>query len=104
MKNDENFNSKKNKELLKNILRSKNKRIIFYIIKDKENFMGKDLLIYIKYRSHLSRTLKELENLGIIKCENKEDINFKFYKVTSKAKQLSEQFLKYYEPKNDNLN
>jgi len=40
------------------------------------------------YKSHVSRTLKELKDKELIKCTNPHDRNFKFYKLTAKGKEV----------------
>jgi len=35
------------------------------------------------YKSHISRTLKELSENKLLKCLNPDDRTFKFYKITS---------------------
>lgn len=37
------------------------------------------------YKGHISRTLKELLDYKLIRCENPEDRSFKFYKIEKKG-------------------
>jgi|TARA_Y100000310_G_scaffold339521_1_gene432441 DNA-binding MarR family transcriptional regulator len=46
------------------------------------------------YKSHVSRTLKELRKKKLIKCMNPKDRNFKFYKITNLGKKVLEEILK----------
>ena len=38
------------------------------------------------YKSHVSRTIKELMDRGLIKCINPADRNFRFYELTTEGK------------------
>ena len=38
------------------------------------------------YKSHVSRTLKELKEEDLVECTNPDDKSYKFYKLTSKGK------------------
>jgi DNA-binding MarR family transcriptional regulator len=40
------------------------------------------------YKSHVSRTLKELISKDLVKCINPEDRNFRFYEITQKGKKV----------------
>lgn len=39
------------------------------------------------YKPHVSRTLKELKDKGLIKCLNPKDRNYKFYTLSQKGKE-----------------
>lgn len=39
------------------------------------------------YKSHVSRTIKELKDHSLIQCTNPGDRTFKFYKLTPKGKE-----------------
>lgn len=41
-----------------------------------------------RYKSHNSRTLKELREKGLVVCINPEDRSYKFYKITKKGKDV----------------
>ena len=43
------------------------------------------------YKSHVSRTLKELLEQKLIICENQEDRSFRFYKISKKGKDVLEE-------------
>lgn len=89
----------KTKEELDNIayqiIRSKNKRKIFKVIKDRPNFMQSDFLKELKNRSHISRAFTEMENLGLITCKNPDNTNYKLYSVTPIVAQVREEVEKY---------
>ena len=55
----------------------------------KENKPASDLIkVTSMYKSHLSRTLKELKEEKLIECLNPNDREFKFYKLTKKSKEI----------------
>jgi len=41
------------------------------------------------YKSHVSRTLKELTQMKLITCSNPKDRSYKFYKITPTGKELA---------------
>jgi DNA-binding PadR family transcriptional regulator len=43
------------------------------------------------YLSHVIRTLKDLEQKGLVKCLNPEDRIFKFYEITKKGKEINKE-------------
>lgn len=47
-----------------------------------------------QYKSHNSKTLKELSDEGLVVCINPEDRSFKFYKITSKGKDILKEAIK----------
>ena len=79
----------KNKYELKSfILRSENRK---NIIKEllKGNKTASDLVkVTGMYKSHVSRTLKELMEEKLIGCLNPKDREYKFYKLTNKSKEI----------------
>ena len=47
-----------------------------------------------QYKSHNSKTIKELTANGLITCINPEDRSFKFYKITKKGKDILKEALR----------
>lgn len=47
-----------------------------------------------QYKSHNSKTIKELKEKGLIICTNPEDRVFKFYKITKKGKEVLKETLR----------
>ena len=41
---------------------------------------------------NVSKSLKELVNKGLIKCENPKDKFYRFYKITNKGRKIKDQF------------
>ncbi len=71
------------------VLRSKNRlRVMESIVK-----YGKAIPAQIQketgmYKSHVSRTIKELEDIDAVKCTNPDDRNYRFYALNQKGKTL----------------
>lgn len=70
------------------ILRAKRRLEVLQLLKD-----GKKISAQLEnetgmYKSHMSRTLRELQNKKLIKCINPKDRNFKFYELTSNGKKV----------------
>ena len=85
------------REAVNKILNSSHlKDIYFYAVK-KEFFMQKEVInnTKIKYPAHISKSLKELRELGILICENPKDRNYKRYQITPKAKSIEKEIKKY---------
>lgn len=75
-------------ELVSFILRAKNRKVILHEL-GRENKTATDLMKTTKmYKSHVSRTLKELMDEGLIECLNPNDREYKFYKLTRKGRIL----------------
>ncbi len=43
-----------------------------------------------KHREAISRSLLQLETKGYVKCENPNDKNYRYYKITKKGKEILE--------------
>jgi predicted transcriptional regulator len=54
-----------------------------------------------KYRSHMSRTMKELSEHNLITCHNPEDHSYKIYFPTTIGIQVGEEIESYKKTKND---
>ncbi|MBU1622948.1 MAG: MarR family transcriptional regulator, partial [Nanoarchaeota archaeon] len=81
------------KSLLSFILRGK-KRITVLKTISKDEVISAQIEEETKmYKSHVSRTLKELRKKKLIKCENPNDRYFKFYKITNLGKKVLEKIL-----------
>ena len=75
-------------ELISFILRARNRKEIIKQL-NSGNKTPTDLAKITKmYKSHISRTLKELIDEGLIVCLNPKDREYKFYKLTKKCKVL----------------
>lgn len=75
-------------ELKSFILRSKNRQLILRLLSEKSR-TAIDLVKLTKmYKSHVSRTLKELRDEGLIICLNPNDREYKFYKLSKKGKKV----------------
>ncbi|MEK6832947.1 MAG: winged helix-turn-helix domain-containing protein [Nanoarchaeota archaeon] len=79
----------KNKyELISFVLRAKNRQEILKQL-SLGNKTATELTKATKmYKSHISRTLKELLEERLIECLNPKDREYKFYKLTRKGKNL----------------
>lgn len=85
------------RDAINKILNSSYLKDIYFYVVDKEFFMQKELLknTKIKYPAHISKSLKDLRELGIIICENPKDKNYKRYQTTPKAKEIKKDIIKY---------
>ncbi len=71
------------------VARSKRRKELLEILnKSKEISQPEIMKLSKQYKSHNSRTLKELSDKGLIVCVNPEDRSFKFYKITKKGKEI----------------
>jgi len=79
------------------VLRSKYRREVFFKLVEKPYQTQSQLLkeTCATYRSHLSKTFKELLDEGLIECENPKEKTFKIYKVTNKSIKVKEEIDKY---------
>ena len=79
------------------VLRSKyRKGVLFKIIEKPYQTQAKLLKeTSPKYRSHLSRTIKELLEQDLIECENPNERMYKIYSPTDKALKVKEEIEKY---------
>jgi DNA-binding MarR family transcriptional regulator len=78
-----------NAALISFIARSKRRKETLAILdKSKEKSQPEIMNLSGQYKSHNSRTLKELSEKGLIDCVNPEDRSFKFYKITKKGREI----------------
>ena len=78
-----------NATLISFVARSKRRKELLEILnKSKEISQPEIMRLSKQYKSHNSRTLKELSDKGLIVCVNPEDRVFKFYKITKKGKEI----------------
>tara|TARA_Y100000031_G_C7928336_1_gene251536 strand:+ start:238 stop:504 length:267 start_codon:yes stop_codon:yes gene_type:complete len=81
------------KSLLSFILRGKNRISVLKTV-SKDELVSAQIEEETKmYKSHVSRTLKELRKKKLIKCVNPKDRYFKFYKITNLGKKVLEKIL-----------
>lgn len=87
-----------NNQAVNKILNSSHLKDIYFYALGKKFFMQKEIIknTNLKYHAHVSKSLKELSELGLVICENPNDKNFKRYQITPKAKQIEEEIKKYY--------
>lgn len=80
------------KDIVRKILNSSYLKSIYFYALENPYFMQKDLnkSVPIKYPAHVSKSLKDLREMGVLKIENPEDPNFKRYQITDKGKKLKE--------------
>ncbi len=76
------------KELLSFILRAKNRRHVLLLLDKGSRAQAEITKMTGMYKSHCSRTIKELCNLDIIEAENPKDRSFVFYKLSKKGENL----------------
>lgn len=70
------------------IARSKRRQEILKILIEKEKTTPEIMKITKMYKSHTSRTIKELLEKKLIICKNPKDRVFKFYKITDLGKKI----------------
>jgi len=80
-----------NAELISFIARAKRRFEILRLLKEHEKSQVALMKETGMYKTHTSRTLKELSDKKLIKCTNPEDREFKFYKITKKGKDTLEE-------------
>ena len=79
----------KNKyELISFILRSKNRQDILKYLAEGNKTASELAKLTGMYKSHVSRTIKELLNEKLIECLNPKDRSYKFYRLASKTKKI----------------
>ncbi|MDD3083789.1 MAG: winged helix-turn-helix domain-containing protein [Candidatus ainarchaeum sp.] len=76
------------------VLRAKNRIKILEVLKDNKLISKQIEEKTGMYKSHVSRTLKELISKELVKCINPEDRNFRFYEITNKGKIIFNEILK----------
>ena len=75
-----------NPKIISFIARSKRRLEILKLLAEKEKSQLEIMKITQMYKSHISRTIKELLEKKLIICKNLEDRVFKFYKITASGK------------------
>jgi len=75
-----------NPKIISFIARSKRRLEILKLLAEKEKSQLEIMKITQMYKSHTSRTIKELLEKKLIICKNLEDRVFKFYKITASGK------------------
>ena len=80
------------------ILRSDYRKEVFFEVSKKPGITQKDLLDITspKYRSHLSRTIKELLDQNLISCKNPNDRTYKMYELSPRGLQVKEELSNVY--------
>lgn len=64
------------------LLRAKNRISVLQVLNEGEKISAQIEKQTGMYKSHVSRTLKELQNHKLIRCTNPNDRNFKFYELS----------------------
>ncbi len=84
----------KHPELISFVLRAKNRKKILFLLAKGNSYSGKIVKETKMYKSHVSRTLAELENKELIFCENPKDRSYRFYSLTKLGKQILKEIKK----------
>ncbi len=82
-----------NKSVLSFILRGKNRITVLQKVSKDEVISAQIEEETKMYKSHVSRTLKELRKKKLIECVNPKDRYFKFYRITALGKKVLEKIL-----------
>ena len=77
-----------NPKIISFIARSKRRLEILKLLAEKEKSQLEIMKITQMYKSHISRTIKELLEKKLIICKNLEDRVFKFYKITASGRKI----------------
>ncbi len=75
-----------NQSIISFIARSKRRLEILKLLVEKEKSQPEIMKMTKMYKSHTSRTIKELLEKKLIICRNPEDRVFRFYKITAPGK------------------
>lgn len=75
----------RNPKIISFVARSKRRLEILKLLFKKERNQSEIMKTTKMYKSHTSRTIKELSKNKLIICRNPEDRVFKFYKITVKG-------------------
>lgn len=75
-------------ELVAFILRAKNRKKILFLLEKQDMYPGNIAKSTQMYKSHVSRTLKELEVKKLIQCKNPNDRSYRFYMITELGKKV----------------
>jgi len=78
-------------KLISFILSGKNRRNVLNLLSTEDKLTSSQIYKKLNYTylTHIIRTLKELEEKGLIKCLNPKDRIYKFYEITKKGKNLN---------------
>jgi len=74
--------------ILSFVLRAKNRLKLLQTISTGQKISAQIQKETKMYKSHISRTLAELQKNKLVKCTNPQDRNFKFYALTSEGKKV----------------
>ena len=77
-----------NPRIISFIARSKRRLEILKLLSEKEKSQPEIMKMTKMYKSHTSRTIKELLEKKLIICRNSEDRVFRFYKITAQGKKI----------------
>ena len=75
-------------ELISFVLRAKNRRAIMEALEKEDAYPSKLMKLTGMYKSHTTRTLKELESKKLVYCKNAEDRAYRFYALTTLGKKI----------------
>lgn len=73
------------------ILRGKNRIKVLQALQGKTLISKQIEKTTNMYKSHVSRTIKELQQKRLIRCTNEKDRSFKFYKLTKDGEKILEE-------------
>lgn len=75
--------------LISFVARSKRRKETLALLSKNNGLSQPEIMRELKqYKSHNSRTIKELSGKGLISCINPGDRSFKFYKITKKGRDI----------------
>jgi len=77
-----------NTNILSFVLRAKNRIKLLNVLQDGQKVSAQIEKQTGMYKSHISRTLRELTEKKLIRCVNSKDRNFRFYELTSEGKKV----------------
>lgn len=75
-------------QLISSVLRAKNRIRALAALETTPKIAAQIMKETGMYKSHTSRTLKELEQKHLIKCKNPKDRAYKFYTLTKSGKTI----------------
>lgn len=75
--------------LISYVAKSKRRKEVLKILSRVKSMSQPEIMkVSEQYKSHNSRTIKELRDKSLISCVNPEDRAYKFYKITKKGKDV----------------
>ena len=84
-----------NASLISFVARSKRRREVLVILeRSKEISQAEIMRLSNQYKSHNSRTLKELSEKSLVVCANPLDRSFRFYKIAKKGRDILKEVIK----------